>query len=423
MAKKIESAEILCVGTELLLGDVVNTNAAYIARKLAMLGISVYHQSVVGDNPKRLREALADSFSRADLVILSGGLGPTYDDLTKETVAAYFGRKLVRDESVLGEIERYFVARYGPLSQMTPNNRKQADIPEGGRALHNPNGTAPGILIEGDDKTAILLPGPPRELEPMMDDQVVPYLAERSGRVFVSRTVHLAEIGESAIEDALYDLMQSTNPTLAPYAKEGEVQLRVTASAHTREEALSLCDGMIGKVYASSVAEYIYGLDVGTIQAALVSALAEKHLTVAVAESCTGGLIASRITDVSGASAVFLGGLVTYTEGAKESLLGVRRESLERFSAVSEQVAREMAEGTRERLGADIGISTTGYAGPTGGTEKDPVGTVYIGVATKEGTKVTRLSLSSLRSRSYVRTVATGRALLYALRTTQNRKK
>ena len=189
MAKQIESAEILCVGTELLLGDIVNTNAAYIARKLAMLGIDVYHQSVVGDNPKRLADALADAFSRADLVILSGGLGPTYDDLTKETVAAYFGRKLVRDESVLAEIERYFAARYGDVSKMTPNNRKQADIPEGARVLSNPNGTAPGILIEVDGKTAILLPGPPRELEPMMDDQVVPYLAQRSGRVFVSRTV------------------------------------------------------------------------------------------------------------------------------------------------------------------------------------------------------------------------------------------
>lgn len=419
MAKQIESAEILCVGTELLLGDVVNTNAAYIARKLAMLGIGVYHQSVVGDNPQRLWDALADSFSRADLVILSGGLGPTYDDLTKETVAAYFGRGLVRDESVLKEIEDYFVARYGPLSQMTPNNRKQADIPEGGRALHNPNGTAPGILIEGDGKTAVLLPGPPRELEPMVDDQVVPYLAERSGRVFVSRTVHLAEIGESAIEATLFDLMQSKNPTLAPYAKEGEVQLRVTASAGTQEEALSLCNGMIDKIYASPVAQYIYGLDAGTLQAALVSALTAKHLSIAVAESCTGGMVASAITDVSGASQVLRGGFVTYTEDAKEALLGVRRESLDRFSAVSEQVAREMAEGARARLGADIGVSTTGYAGPTGGTEADPVGTVYIGISTKDGTTVTRLSLSSLRSRGYIRTIATNRALLFALRTAE----
>ena len=420
MAKKIESAEILCVGTELLLGDVINTDAAYIARKLAMLGIGVYRQNVVGDNPARLESALTEAFSRADLVILSGGLGPTYDDLTKETVAAYFGRGLVRDESVLAEIERYFAARYGDVSKMTPNNRKQADIPEGARALPNPNGTAPGILIEGDGKTAILLPGPPRELEPMMDDQVVPYLAARSGRVFVSRTVHLAEIGESAIEDALRDLMRSENPTLAPYAKDGEVQLRVTASADTHEQALALCDGMIEKVCASPVARYIYGLDVGTIQAALGSLLTEKQLTLAVAESCTGGLVAGRITDVSGASAVLLGGLVTYTEAAKESLLGVKKESLTRFSAVSEQVAREMAEGARERLGADIGISTTGYAGPTGGTEADPIGTVYSGIATKGGTTVTRLSLSSLRSRSYIRTVAAGRALLYAYRTAKN---
>ena len=417
MEKQIESAEILCVGTELLLGDVVNTNAAYIARKLAMLGISVYHQGVVGDNPARLRDALADSFSRADLVILSGGLGPTYDDLTKETVAAYFGRKMVRDEAVLREIERYFASRYGDPVNMTPNNRKQADIPEAARALPNPNGTAPGILIEGDGKTAILLPGPPRELEPMMDAHVVPYLAQRSGRTFVSRTLHLAEIGESAVEAALYDLMQSANPTLAPYAKEGEVQLRVTASAKTQSEAGTMCDTMVKRIQASSVAPYIYGIDVGTVQNALVALLKNKGLTIAVAESCTGGLVAGRITDVSGASAVLLGGLVTYTEAAKESLLGVKKESLTKFSAVSEQVAREMAEGARARLGTDIGISTTGYAGPTGGTKADPIGTVYIGIATKDGTKVTRLSLSSMRPRSYIRTVVASRALLYAYRT------
>ncbi len=418
METQIQSAEILCVGTELLLGDIINTNASYIAQKLAMLGISVYRQGVVGDNDRRLKTALDEAFSRADLVVLSGGLGPTYDDLTKETVAAYFGRGMRRDEGILRNIENYFAARYGDASKMTPNNRKQADIPEGAVAIPNPNGTAPGILIEGNGKTAILLPGPPRELEPMMDDHVVPYLMKRTGRVFVSRTIHLAELGESAIEAALEDLMKnSVNPTLAPYAKEGEVRLRVTASAPTEEEARALCDGMIARVEASSVAPYIYGIDVGTVENALVALLKEKKLTVAVAESCTGGMVAARITGVSGASEIFDGGFVTYAESAKAALVGVEPRTLASHTAVSEPVAAEMASGARTRMGADIGISVTGYAGPLGGTERDPVGTVYIGIATKNGTAVTRLSLSNKRNRSYIRTVAASRALLFALKT------
>ncbi len=421
MASQIEKAEILCVGTELLLGDIINTNASFIAQQLASLGIAVYRQGVVGDNADRLRQTLEEAFSRADLLILSGGLGPTYDDLTKETAADFFGRRMIRDESVLREIETYFMARYGDLAKMTPNNRKQADVPEGAIVLHNPNGTAPGIILEGGGKTAVLLPGPPRELEPMMADQVVPYLMKRTGRVFVSRSIHLAEIGESAVEAALEHLMrESANPTLAPYAKDGEVRLRVTASAKTEEEAVFLCNDMIAKEKNSSVAPYIYGIDIGTAEEALVHALATRGLTVAAAESCTGGLVAARLTSVSGASAVLHGSFVTYAEEAKESLVGVSRESLDRYSAVSETVAAEMARGARERMRSDIGISVTGYAGPSGGTEKDPVGTVYIGISTKKETSVKRLALSSLRSRQYIRTVAASRALLFALRCVQN---
>lgn len=420
MADQIQSAEILCVGTELLLGDIINTNAAFIAQKLASLGIAVYRQGVVGDNADRLQKALEESFSRADLVILSGGLGPTYDDLTKETVAKLFGRGMLRDESILRDIEAYFAARYGDISKMTPNNCKQADIPEGAIPLRNPNGTAPGIIVEGNSKTAILLPGPPRELEPMMADQVVPYLVKRTGRVFVSRSIHLAEIGESAVEATLADLMkESKNPTLAPYAKEGEVQLRVTASAKTEGEATALCDGMIAKVEASAVAPYIYGIDVGSVEEALVHALSARGLTVAAAESCTGGLVAARLTSVSGASEILRGSFVTYAEEAKESLVGVSRESLDQYSAVSKTVAAEMADGARNRMQANIGISVTGYAGPSGGTEKDPVGTVYIGISTKKETTVSRLSLSAMRPRNYIRTVAASRAMLFALRRAQ----
>ena len=414
----IHNAEILCIGTELLLGDIVNTNAAYLSQKLASLGIAVYRQSVVGDNPERLKVALKEAFSRADLVITSGGLGPTYDDLTKETVAEHFGRSMHMDGEVLAEIERYFTNRYGDVCRMTPNNRKQALVPDGAIVLRNPNGTAPGLAIEGEDgKTVILLPGPPREFEPMVDAEVLPYLARRRGEVFFSRNVHIMGMGESAIENELKELMQtSVNPTVAPYAKDGECRLRITARAADRESAAAMCDAVVEKIYQSAVGEHIYGVDVEKIEKALVTALTEKGLTISCAESCTGGLIAKRITDIGGASAVFLGGVVTYTNQMKERLLGVGHEVLERYTAVSEPVAAAMAEGVRERLGTDIGISTTGYAGPGGGDAENPVGTVYVGISTAAGTQVTRFSFSGMRSREYVRTLAAGRALLLALR-------
>lgn len=414
---RIDTAEILCVGTELLLGDIVNTNAAFLSRKLASLGIGVYHQSVVGDNPERLKKALEEALSRADLVITSGGLGPTYDDLTKETVAAYFGREMIMDESVLSEIERYFALRNGNLCKMTPNNRKQAEVPEGAIVLKNPNGTAPGIILEGENgKTVIMLPGPPRELEPMMENGVMPYLENRRDVVFFSRNIHIMGMGESAVEDVLREMMQtSENPTIAPYAKDGECRLRVTASAASREIAAAMCDELIERVKQTQVGQYIYGIDAESVEKVLVDRLLEKGMTLACAESCTGGLVAKRITDIPGASAVLLGGVVSYTEGAKSKLLGVKEETLARYSAVSEMTAIEMAEGVREKLGADIGISTTGYAGPDGGSKQDPVGTVYIGIADKKGTSVTRFSFSGMRSRDYIRTLAAGRALLMVL--------
>lgn len=414
----IHNAEILCVGTELLLGDIVNTNAAYLSQKLASLGISVYRQTVVGDNGTRLKEALAEAFSRADLVITSGGLGPTYDDLTKETVASYFGRDMYMDESVLCEIERYFRIRYGDVSRMTDNNRKQALVPDGAIVLKNPNGTAPGIVIEGENgKTAILLPGPPREFEPMVDNGVLPYLADRHGEVFFSRNLHIMGMGESAVENELREMMEnSLNPTVAPYAKDGECRLRVTARAKSEVAAAAMCDDVVEKIRKTAVGKHIYGVDVGTIEEALVSTLKEMGLTVSCAESCTGGLIAKRITDVAGSSSVFFGGVVTYTNQMKEKLLGVKHETLAAYTAVSEQVAAEMAEGVRIRLGTDIGISTTGYAGPDGGDEKNPVGTVYVGISSKRGGSVTRFSFSGMRARSYIRTLAAVNALLLGLK-------
>ena len=412
--KNINSAEILCVGTELLLGEVINTNAAYLSLRLAELGISVYHQSVVGDNPKRLAEELAASLGRADLVILTGGLGPTCDDLTKETAASLFGLELVEDQKALDDIKAFFTKTGRVMSE---NNAKQALVPEGCHVLYNDWGTAPGMAIEGkggefEGKTAILLPGPPREMRNMFEARVKPYLAARSGRVIVSRNIHLIGIGESAAESILRPLIdECENPTLAPYAKDGEVRFRVTALAESEEEGLRMCEALVSRVRDSEIGRYVYGIDVGSMEGAVVASLADDGETVATAESCTGGLIAKRLTDLSGVSKVFVGGAVTYANEAKEKMLGVSHESLESFGAVSEQVAAEMARGIRLALGSDFGISTTGIAGPGGGTPEKPVGTVYIAVDSKYGSLVKRLSLSPMRDREYIRTVAATNAL------------
>lgn len=415
--KTIRTAEILCVGTELLLGEVVNTNAARISQKLASLGISVYHQSVVGDNPERLREALVEAFSRADLVVMSGGLGPTYDDLTKETVASLLGRELVTHRESLDSIKKFFASRAGGLAAMTPNNLKQALVPEGATVFANPNGTAPGLAVEREDGgVVILLPGPPRELEPMLEASVIPYLEGNTEAVLVSHNLHILGMGESAVENALRSLMESSdNPTIAPYAGDGEVRLRVTAKAPTREEAEAMTVPVIERIRNSPVGKFIYAVDAGSIERAFVGELQSRGLTVSTVESCTGGLIAKRLTDVPGVSSVFAGGCVTYTEEAKRKLAGVSAETLEKHTAVSRETAEEMARGIRTRMGVDIAIATTGYAGPDGGTEADPVGTVYVAISTTYGEAVKRLSLSPMRSRDYIRTVASSMALAMAL--------
>lgn len=406
--RPIHTAEILCVGTELLLGDIVNTNAAYLSCKLAELGIHVYRHTVVGDNPERLKRALEAAFSEADLVITSGGLGPTYDDLTKETVAAYFGLGLEMHVESLETIRAYF-AKTGRV--MTPNNEKQAMMPRGATVFPNHYGTAPSLAIEKNGKTAIMLPGPPGELCPIFEEEILPYLKSRRQTVLVSKNVHIFGMGESAVESKLKTLMtESRNPTVAPYCKEGEVRLRVTAESDSDFSAEAMCDAMIREIRATEVGEYIYGIDIGNLENAVVEYLREKGLTLACAESCTGGLIAKRVTDIAGCSDVFLGGCVTYANEAKERLLGVSHASLEQFGAVSEQVAKEMARGVRERLGADIGVSATGIAGPGGGSEEKPVGTVYIGLSTATGEQVRKLSLSSMRSREYIRIVSAGNA-------------
>ena len=407
---KIHTAEILCVGTELLLGDIVNTNASFLSQKLAELGIHVYKHTAVGDNPARLYEALSRAFAEADLVITSGGLGPTYDDLTKETVASYFGREMEMHEPSLEAIKAYF-ARTGRV--MTKNNEKQAMMPVGAVVFPNRYGTAPSLAIyDGErNKTAIMLPGPPGEIIPIFNEEVRPYLESRRGEVIVSKNIHIFGMGESAVEEKLKELMtRSENPTVAPYCKEGEVRLRVTSKSDCKENGIAMCDKTIEEIKATEVGKFIYGVDVDSLENAVVLSLRKKGLTLATAESCTGGFMAKRITDIAGCSDVFLGGCVTYANEAKERLLGVKHETLESFGAVSEQTAMEMARGVREALGADIGVSSTGIAGPGGGSEEKPVGTVYIGISTKNGESFRKLSLSSMRSRDYIRKVSVANA-------------
>lgn len=385
-------AEILCVGTELLLGDIVNTNAVYLAKELAKLGINVYHQAVVGDNPERLKASLKEALSRCDLVITTGGLGPTCDDLTKETAAEVLGLPMEENAEELHHIKEYFqkINR-----TMTDNNRKQALIPKGAVILKNGFGTAPGILAENNGKFLALLPGPPREMRPMFDNELAPILKKYTGKTLVSRTIHIFNVGESSVESKLKDLMNSLeNPTLAPYAKDGEVLLRVTAAAESTEKGYEMIEPVIEKVREIIGNEYIYGIDVGNLQTALVKALHEKNLKIATAESITGGLVSKRITEVSGSSEVFECGVCSYSNNIKHSVLGVSQETLDTFTEYSAETALEMAKGVRRISGADIGISTTGIAGPNGGTDEKPVGLVYVAVDSDNYSDVKKLLLS-----------------------------
>lgn len=407
------TGEILCVGTELLLGDIINTNAAFLARELAALGIGVYHQTVVGDNGGRLREAVELALSRSDLLVMTGGLGPTYDDITKETATKALGKKLVWNQQAYDRMEAYF-ARTGRV--MSENNRKQAMMPEGAVVFQNENGTAPGAAMESGEKVIVLLPGPPSEMEPMFCNQVRPYLEGKTGQTFLSRTVHLFGIGESAAEEQLRELMESShNPTVAPYAKTGEVLLRVTAAAKNEQEAKKLLAPAVEEIQ-KRMGPYVYGVDVGTLQNAAVTALRQKGLTVSTAESCTGGGVAKRITEVPGASQVLQAGICTYTNRMKAELLGVKERTLQNYGAVSERTALEMAQGVRIRTGADIGVSVTGVAGPDP-SEGKPVGLVFVSVSSPwyEQTVQLHLARGSGNERERVRHLAENHALYAVL--------
>ncbi len=403
------TAEIICVGTELLLGNIVNTNAAFLSEKLAYLGINCYFQTVVGDNRDRLLSVINTALSRADILIFSGGLGPTEDDLTKETVAEALGKKLIRDKWAEQEIADYFALR-GRIP--TDNNWKQADVIEGCEILYNKNGTAPGIFVSEGEKTVILLPGPPLELKSMFTDSVMPKLQQKCGQVFYSQTVKIVGPGESSVETQILDMLDTQdNPTIAPYAKTGEVHLRVTARAKDEKEAREKTAPVVEELYRR-FGNAVYTTDADeTLEMALTKLLMKKKYTMTTAESCTGGMIAARMVNAPGVSAVLKSGFITYANEAKEELLGVSHDTLEKYGAVSRETAEEMAEGAVKAAHTDAAVAVTGIAGPDGGTKEKPVGLVYIGVNVRGNVEVREYHFSG--SRQKIRESVTAAALTF----------
>lgn len=403
---KLAVCELISVGTEILLGDILNTDAQYLSIELAKLGISVIHQSTVGDNRERLLAQLDEAAKRSDIIILSGGLGPTPDDLTKEVCCEFFGKEMFLHEPTVEKIKKYFSSKGIEMAQ---NNLKQAMLPKDCVIFPNDNGTAPGMAIEKDGVHILVLPGPPRELKPMFQNCAVPYLMQFSDRIIVSHNIRTFGIGESSMAERVNDLFDAQNPTVAPYAKDGEALLRVTAMAKTKEDAESLCEPIIEEI-KKRLDAYVYGVDYNCIEEAVVGMLKEHHLKVATAESCTGGLIAKRITDVPGASEVFECGIISYANGIKHKVLGVSEDNLNKYGAVSEPVAKQMAQGALKVSGADIAVSVTGIAGPDSDSTGKPVGLVYIGLADKENVWVREIR-TSRTDRSYNRYVSASNAL------------
>lgn len=371
------TVEIIAVGTEILLGNIVNTNAAYLAEKCAGLGLSCYHQDVVGDNEERLTETIRLALTRADIILLSGGLGPTQDDLTKEAAAKVMGKELYLHEPSREAIRQFFAERN---LEITENNWKQAMVPEGCIVVENPGGTAPGIIIAENGKHVVLMPGPPGELIPMFEKSIIPYLAELATGVIYSQTVKICGVGESKAESMVEDLVDAQdNPTIATYAKTGEVHLRVTATAQDEKEAKKLVKPIV-KELKGRFGNHVYTTDSEvTLEKAVVDLLMANRLTACTVESCTGGMLSARLINVPGVSEVFKSGYVTYSNKSKRKLLGIKKNILVKYGAVSEQIAREMAKTAATLSRTDVSVSTTGIAGPDGGTPEKPVGLVYIG--------------------------------------------
>lgn len=402
------TVELICVGTEILLGNIVNTNAAYLAEKCAGLGLSSYYQTVVGDNEERLAETLTQAVKRSDIVILSGGLGPTEDDLTKETAAKVCGRELRLSQEVKAKIRSYFETKG---AQATENNWKQAMIPEGARILENHNGTAPGIIMELENCRVILLPGPPDEMIPMFEESVVPYLGKLTPEVICSRTVKICGISESKAETMVKDLIDGQkNPTIATYAKTGEVHIRVTANAASEKEALKLIKPVVKELKSRFGCDIYSTEEDCTLEKAVVDLLLANKLTVTCAESCTGGMLSARLINVPGVSEVYKTGLVTYSNKAKRKYLNVKKGTLQKYGAVSTQTAEEMAKGAAFFTKADVAVAVTGIAGPDGGTDEKPVGLVFIACSVKGKVTVKKFQFNGGRQK--VREATTTAALM-----------
>ena len=401
------TAEIIAVGTELLLGNIANTNAQVLSESLSALGINVFWHTVVGDNPARLREALEIARRRADILITTGGLGPTYDDLTKQTICALFGKKLVLHQDILDEIRVFYEsALHVPMPE---NNAQQAELPEGCTVFDNPVGTAPGCAFESDGVHVLMLPGPPHEMRTMLRRCAEPYLKKLSREVIVSHDIMTFGMGESSVDQLLHEKMRHMeNPSLATYAKPAEVRLRATAKAETAEAAEAMLAPVVAEVKAA-LGDVMYGVDVSGLEEVCMALLKERGWTFATAESCTGGRVAERITALPGASQVYRGGVVSYWTSVKGAVLGVPQEILDTYGAVSEETARAMAEGARRVTGADVGVSVTGVAGPDPDERGVPVGIVYIGLATPDGTFCRKMD-SGRRRRDRIQGIATNHA-------------
>jgi nicotinamide-nucleotide amidase len=403
----IESAEILTIGTEILLGDLVDTNAAWLGGRLASLGVSIYRHTTVGDNKSRITDALKEAASRTDLVITTGGLGPTSDDLTNACLGVAAGREMVEYPEARRHVDEMF-KRFGRTP--TQSNYKQALFPEGSELIPNPLGTAMGAMLELDGALVATFPGVPGEMKGMFEETLEPLIRERSEGSIVSRTLWFTGIGESALAEKVQDLLDASDPTVAPLAGQGKVRLRVTARAATPEEAEEKIAPVVDEIL-SRLGDYYFGEGDETLESAIGKLLTQRGETLALAESCTGGLLAKRLTDGAGSSAFFTEGLVTYSNEAKERLLGVPNKLLVEHGAVSEPVAKAMAEGVRKTAGTDYGLSVTGVAGPDGGTEEKPVGLVFVGLSDVEGTVAERLDLSAWkRSREAIRERSANRA-------------
>ncbi len=398
--KKIKSAEIIAIGTEMLLGDLVDTNSAWMGQRLALLGVGVYRHTTVGDNPERISEAMREAAARSDLVLTTGGLGPTSDDLTNACLAEIAGARMVEYDEARRHVDEMF-ARLN--REPTPSNYKQTLFPEGTDLIPNPRGTAMGALLEVDGALFATFPGVPIEMRGMFEDTLQPLVRERTEGSIVSRTLWFTGIGESALAEEVQDLLDAPDPTVAPLAGQGKVRLRITSRGADEGEARAkitpVAEDILGRL-----GKYYFGEGDETLESAVGKMLSERGETIALAESCTGGLIAKRFTDAAGSSAYFTEGYVTYSNDSKRHVLGVSEETLRGHGAVSEQTAREMAEGARQRSGADHALSITGIAGPGGGTDEKPVGLVWYGVASEAGTQTHEVDFSAWsRSRDAIR--------------------